>query len=133
MGGSKLPGLQVNSPKGTGKKTGKKTDEQEVVEKTGGAQGEKRIVTDHGDPDPDTTEHGSFKRRRMRSPDKRKQILQWKKRQTFFTGQGEEEGTEQKPDLEPDKETKDLMKHEDLSDRTTVKNKIQLINKRSSG
>ena len=41
MGGSKLPGLHVNSPKGTGKKT----EEREVVEKTGGVQGEKRKVT----------------------------------------------------------------------------------------
>ena len=90
----------MNSPKGTGKKI----EERELVEKTGGIQGEKRIVTDPGDPD--TTEQGSLKRRRMRSPDKRRQNPQWKKRPTFFTGQEQEEGTEPKPEPEPETEMK---------------------------
>ena len=71
MGGSKLPGLQVNSPKGTGKKI----EERDLVEKTGGIQGEKRIVTDPGESD--TTEQGSLKRRRMTRK-------RWKTRMTFI-------------------------------------------------
>ena len=46
-GGSKLPGLQVRSPKGTGKKP----EGREEAEKTGGSQGDKRIV-----PDPEDSE-----------------------------------------------------------------------------
>ena len=42
MGGSKLPGLQVNSPKGTGKRI----ERRDLAEKTGANQGEKRILTD---------------------------------------------------------------------------------------
>ena len=90
-GGSKLPGLQVNNPKGTGKKT----ENHEVVELTGGDQGEKRIVSDPGDPD--STEQGNSKRRRMTSPDRRKQNIQWNRRPTFFTEQDKKEAMDQKP------------------------------------
>lgn len=80
-GGSKLPGLQVSSPKGTGKMI----EGREVGEKTGSTQGDKRIVTDPGESE--EIEQGNLKRRRMSSPDKERQNPGWKKKPRFFPGQ----------------------------------------------
>ena len=88
----------MNNPKGTGKKS-ENHENHEVAEMIGGDQGEKRIVSDPGDPD--STEQGNSKRRRMTSPDRRKQSLQWNKRPTFLTEQDEKEATDQKPEPKP--------------------------------
>ena len=71
-GGSKLPGLQVNNPKGTGKKS-ENQENHGIVEMAGGEQGEKRIVSDPGEPN--SIAQGNLKRRRMKSPDRRKQNI----------------------------------------------------------
>ena len=84
-GDSKLPGLQVSSPK----ETGKKTEGREVAEKIGGNQGDKRIV-----PEPEESEgkeQGNLKRRRMESLDRKIPNLGWNKKPIFFPGQEQKE------------------------------------------
>ena len=120
VGGSKLPGLQVSSPKGTGKKTEGKED------KTEGSQGDKRIVPEPGETE--GGEQGSPKKRRMDSPDRRKPDPGWRKKPTFLTGQ-EEVRTSTDPEPEPEK--KEVMKTQELADRTPVKARIQKLNKKS--
>ena len=80
-GGSKLPGLQVSSPKGTGKKMEGRED------KTEGNQGDKRIIPEPGVRE--GAERGSPKKRRRDSPDRRQPDLGWRKKPSFLTGQEE--------------------------------------------
>ena len=68
----------------------------------------------------------------MRSPYKRKQTFKWKKTPSFFQKQEQEEGTEpDKLELELEPETRNKLEEPD--DRTSVKARIKLIDKKSSG
>ena len=118
-GGSKLPGLQVHSPKGTGKRPEGQADQ------TGDSQGDKRIVSDPEDLGEREQGPKLVKKRRMTSPEKGNENPGWKIRPTFHT--------EQVVRVQPEPARKEEMKLGEQTDRTPLKARIRNINKKSLG
>ena len=96
-GGSKLPGLQVHSPKGTGNRP------EGEAEQIGGSQGDKRIVLDPEDLE--EGEQGEKLMKKRTSPERGNENPGWRNRPTFHTGQGEM--------VEPEPTEKEEMKPEE--------------------